>query len=261
MSNTLVLPNSAANLQKLAGEGRITRSRTAAMLFSRILLFAFWQAVIAAILALCGSRDPWTDSAAWWPASVTLTNIVIILLLGRSMKADGMQLRDLYRTGPMSFWRELLIILGTVVVSAPLSYLPNIGMAALLWGGSDVTAALFFRPLPLWSLVAFVILLPVTQAFAEGPTYFAYAMPRIKALTGRAWMAIAAAAFMLAAQHMAFPLVFDGRFLIWRLTMFIPFAAWTGLIMYWRPRLLPFLMVVHALLDATLFLYLFPLAT
>jgi hypothetical protein len=134
-------------------------------------------------------------------------------------------------------------------------------MAALLWGGSETAGALFFRPLPLWSLIAFAVLLPVTQAFAELPTYYAYAMPRLRVLTGRGWIALAVPAFMLAAQHMAFPLVLDGRFLIWRLTMFIPFAAWIGLIMYWRPRLLPFLMAGHALIDATLFLYLFPLAT
>jgi hypothetical protein len=261
MSNPMALPNSIDSLKSLAEKGGITRSRTLVMLFSRILLFAFWQAVIAAILALGGSSSPWRDSAAWWPASVTLTNVVVILLLGRSMKADGMRLRDLYRTGPMTFWKELLTILAVMAIGAPLSYLPNIGMATLLWGGTEVTSALFFRPLPLWSLVTFVILLPITQAFAEGPTYFVYVMPRIRALTGRAWIAITASSFMLAAQHMSFPLVFDGKFLLWRLTMFIPFAFWTGLIMHWRPRLLPFLMVVHALLDVTLFLYLFPLAT
>jgi hypothetical protein len=104
-------------------------------------------------------------------------------------------------------------------------------------------------------------LLPLTNPFAELVTYFGYVMPRVRALSGRVWIAVAAAAFMLAAQHMAFPLIFDWRFLLWRVLMFIPFAVWLGLCMIWRPRLLPFLLIGHALLDATLILYLFPLAT
>ena len=34
--------------------------------------------------------------------------------------------------------------------------------------------------------------------------------------------------------------------------MFFPFALYTALILRWRPRLLPYMLVFHGLLDASL---------
>ena len=52
-----------------------------------------------------------------------------------------------------------------------------------------------------------------------------------------------------ALQHCALPLVFDGRFLLWRFGMFLPFAALTAILLRWRPSLFPYTMVIHGLLD------------
>ena len=41
---------------------------------------------------------------------------------------------------------------------------------------------------------------------------------------GRGWIGVALPILFLAAQHCALPLVFSGRFLLWRLGMFLPFA-------------------------------------
>jgi hypothetical protein len=65
------------------------------------------------------------------------------------------------------------------------------------------------------------------------------------------------AAFFLAAQHMFLPLILDGRFMLWRLGMFLPFALFAGLVIKLRPTLLPYFMIVHALADmSTLAVYL-----
>lgn len=63
-----------------------------------------------------------------------------------------------------------------------------------------------------------------------------------------AWMI---ASFFLAAQHMFLPLMFDSRFMLWRLGMFLPFAFLTGLFLKIRPSLLPYFVIVHALMDVT----------
>jgi hypothetical protein len=44
-------------------------------------------------------------------------------------------------------------------------------------------------------------------------------------------------------------LILYGRFIAWRLVMFMPFAFLVALVMRWRPRLLPYLAIVHALMD------------
>lgn len=50
-------------------------------------------------------------------------------------------------------------------------------------------------------------------------------------------------------QHITLPLLFDVRFIVWRLLMFLPFALFLGLVIHWHKQLLPYLMVVHALMD------------
>ena len=72
---------------------------------------------------------------------------------------------------------------------------------------------------------------------------------RRERLGGRPILAVAVAAFFLGAQHIGLPLRFDGAFVLWRLLMFMPFAFLLGGALRWRPRLLPYLMVVHGLLD------------
>ena len=39
------------------------------------------------------------------------------------------------------------------------------------------------------------------------------------------------------------------RFITWRAMMYLPFAIEVGLVMHWRPRLLPYLASVHVLMD------------
>ncbi|HEX5808751.1 MAG TPA: hypothetical protein VFY25_08815, partial [Anaerolineales bacterium] len=57
------------------------------------------------------------------------------------------------------------------------------------------------------------------------------------------------ASLMLAVQHMFLPLMLDGRFILWRLGMYLPFALFAGFMIKLRPSLLPYYMIVHALID------------
>jgi hypothetical protein len=89
-------------------------------------------------------------------------------------------------------------------------------------------------------MVAWVatLLFPATIALAELPTYFAYDMPRLEVIIGR-WSEVVLAGLALAAQHMTLPLIFDGRFLVWRLGMFLPFALLVAIVLRWPPRSCP----------------------
>lgn len=92
---------------------------------------------------------------------------------------------------------------------------------------------------------------------AELATYFGYIMPRLKQNGLPAWLAIALPALMLGFQHIAVPLLFDARFILWRGFMYLPFACLTGMVMYWRPRMLPYFAIIHILMNmsfATMFL-------
>jgi hypothetical protein len=140
-------------------------------------------------------------------------------------------------------------MLGLVIVSGPVAFLPNMLGAAWLFDDPQTPAMMMFQPLPLWAIWVALVVFPVTQGLAEIPTYMAYVMPRLEAQTGRRWLSLVLCAFCLGAQHIAVPLLFDVRFIAWRLIMFMPFAFLVALVMRWRPRLLPYLAVVHILMD------------
>ncbi len=218
------------------------------MLFSRITLFAGWQAIIALIFYLRGSNSAWTASIAWWPISATLTNLICIGLLIWLNKREGLRYWDIFRFRRDTLKGDLGTMAWLTVVIAILATVPNLLIAQWLFGDPQATVAMFVKPLPLWAILPALVLFPVTISLAELPTYFSYVMPRIEKGVG-AFGAIAISGIVLAAQHITLPLIFDGRFLLWRLLMFLPFALVVAIVMKWRARLLPYLVILHGLLD------------
>lgn len=65
----------------------------------------------------------------------------------------------------------------------------------------------------------------------------------------RPWLAISLASFFLSTQHMFAPFIPDIRFITYRLVMFLPFAILIALVIRWRPRLMPYIAVIHVLMD------------
>ena len=223
------------------------------MLAIRTLLFIFFQACIAGIFYLTGADSPWHSSEAWWTFGVIFTNIVCIFLLIKLFRWEGTSYLKEFRFVKDGWWKDLLICLGIFVLSAPLSMLPNVWLSNSLFGSSEVAHKLFFKPLPQWAVWA-SILFPLTHVFAELPVYFGYAMPRLERQLKNGWFAWIISSLFLALQHGALPLVADQRFIIWRIGMFVPFALFAGLCIKLRPRLLPYMMIGHGLLDLMLVL-------
>lgn len=252
MTTIALPPNDPAVIARRLRSGQLSRAAPLVMLAARTLLFAACQAVIALILALGGAANPWQASAAWWPATVVASNIITFGLLRGLTRREGLRVADLFNGQRGHFWRDLLAGAGLLLVGGPLGYLPGPLLSQALWGDQQAGSAFFILPLPAGAAIIFGALLPISIAFVELPTYFGYCMPRLQALRGQRWPGLLAAALALAAQHMAMPLIFDGRFLAWRLLMFLPFALFLGLLLTWRPRLLPYLLVVHGLMDLSL---------
>lgn len=221
------------------------------VLSHRLILFLVLQGVVALILALLGEPEAWKASAAWWPVTTTVTNLISIGLIRNLGRREGQRWSELigadFRKEHIK--KDLLVTLGVLLLSAPIAMIPNLGLAALLFGDSQGALDLFIQPLPYWIALAFMVLMPVTHGFAELPTYFAYAMPRLTRRWSNGTSALLVSALFLAGQHVTLPLIFDARFILWRLGMFAPFALFVGWVIQRRPRLLPYLMVLHALID------------
>lgn len=219
------------------------------MLHSRLFLFAGIQALFASGFLLTGSSSAWNEAANWWPLVVTIGNVICLFLLIRLFRAEGKRFWDIFRIQRERIKGDLLALLVVLVIMGPVSYLPNIMLGKWLFGNPEETLDLIIRPLPLWAAYASIILFPVTQGAAEIATYFSYVMPRFKSQGMSPWLAITLPALLLGLQHLAVPLLFDTRFITWRALMFIPFAFLVGIVMHWRPRLFPYLAIVHVLMD------------
>jgi hypothetical protein len=215
---------------------------------SRFVLFAAAQGLIALAIAAGGAPAAWTRSAAWWMTSATVANVVSFLALLGAFRREGASYWDLWRFPRGTFGKDLGLALAGFVLAGPIAMLPMQWLGTAIVGSYDAAIATMFRPLPAWGLWL-GLLFPITIAFAELPTYFGYAMPRLEHRLGSGWVAWLLASLALSLQHATLPLVLDGRFFLWRAVMYLPFALYIGLVVKWRPRLLPFLMIGHGLID------------
>jgi hypothetical protein len=130
-------------------------------------------------------------------------------------------------------------------------------LGTALFGDSAATQNLFYRPMPFWAVYLAIIAFPIAQGLTEVPTYYGYVMPRFEMQGMKKWLAISLPALMLGLQHIAMPFLLDGRFIVWRGLMFMPFAFLIGFAFHWRPRLLPYFVVVHIIMNmATISMFL-----
>ncbi|MBN1314470.1 MAG: hypothetical protein JXA42_03345 [Anaerolineales bacterium] len=218
----------------------------------RSLLFLAFQAVIAMVLIVNGSPRPWNDSAAWWMIAVSLTNLVCLALLIYLYRQEGKRFWDVFRIERQFVKQDLLFLLGFLFIAGPAGYLPNILSARWLFGDPQIALDMLVRPLPAWAAIGGFIFFPVLQGLVEIPTYMIYAMPRLETQYGRPWLAVSLASFFLSAQHVFAPFIPDVRFITYRLVMFLPFAVLIALVLRWRPRLMPYMAVIHMMMDISI---------
>lgn len=236
------------------------KSTTWIMLFSRLALFAGIQTIIALGFFLAGSTHAWESSANWWPISVTLANLMCVVLMIRLFRSEGKRYWDLFQIQRKNFLGDILITLGLFIIGGPIGYFPNPMLSKLLFGDSQLVLPFLIRPLPLWVVYASLVMFPITQGLAEIATYFGFVMPRLESNGIKKWLAISLPAIMLGLQHIAVPLLFNSRYIIWRGLMFLPFAFFIGLVLHWRPRLLPYMAIVHTLMDLSFVMILLSVA-
>lgn len=218
------------------------------LLPARLVLFALAQGVIA-LAAAPSEGGGWAAAARWWPFGIVVVNLATLLLLQMLARTEGRRYRDLLRFDRAALRGHLPSLLAVCLGLTLLAVLPNIGLSLLIFGQPDAGAALLAQPLPPWASLLSLAMFPLTIALVEIPFYFGWIMPKLIATGRPAWEAIAWSALFAAAQHVTMPLLFDAGFMLWRLTMFLPFALALAVSLHRRPEFMVPLMVLHGLLD------------
>jgi hypothetical protein len=207
---------------------------------------------LAALFALAGRPGAVVASAAWWLWFVTAANVVCLALMIRFGRLEGVRLRDIFFASRSTWRGDLVWALGALVGTTVLAMFPGTILAGALWGNASRPNALLFQALPLLAVYPLFVLMPITQALAELPTYWGYVAPRLRASGMGRWAVIGIVGTVLSVQHMFFAFQPDVRYDLWLALKFLPFALWTGFIVDRRPTTLPYLMALHFALDASL---------
>ncbi len=245
-------PNSAEALMPLVADGRIPPRRVWGMLALRSALTFSLLLALAVAFALVGRDGAVAASAAWWLWFVTAANIACIVLMARFGRLEGLRLRDIFFASRATWKGDLLWAVIFSAGTALFAMLPGTYLASALWGDATYPNGLLFQALPLLAVYPLFLLMPVTQALAELPTYWGYVAPRLRAFGMGRWLVICIVGSTLSLQHMFFAFQLDWRYDLWLAVKFLPFALWTGFIVDRRPTALPYLMGLHFLIDASL---------
>lgn len=217
--------------------------RLIALLFSRMLLFAVFQAAIAVI---CNS---WLESEKYWMLVATLGNLVSIYLLAILFKSEGKNYLTIFRIDKLTWKKDLTLFIVLFLLLIPLALAPNYFLSSWFWGDPIIPFKLLFQPIPDFVTYFLLAAFPLSIALAELATYFGYIMPRLEKEVKRKWLAILLPVIFLSVQHCCLPLVFDYKFILYRGLMYFPFALLIGISLWKRPRLLPYFAILHGLMD------------
>lgn len=256
-------PNSDEAVAVRVAEGLVPARRVWSMLAVRCVVPFGLQMVLLHVLRGEGLTPTAAaaESAAYWLWFVTLTNVLCIGLLARFARDEGIRLRDIY-SFDRATWRGDLAWLGLGVLgSAALAGFAPSALASALLGDPAVAHEMLFRPVPVAFVYPLFVLMPITHALAELPTYFGYVAPRLRGMGLDRWVVLGIVSLTLSIQHLFFGIQYDWRYMLWLAVKFLPFALFVGWILMRRQTTMPYLMVTHGLLDASLPVLLYLVST
>jgi len=126
----------------------------------------------------------------------------------------------------------------------------SVGMGYMLFEESTLTAIsgqLAERTLPNWAFYYSIFIWWIIWSTTEELTYQAYSLPRLLSKYGQTKVLLFIG-FFWALQHSFLPLIFDWRYIFWRLLSFFPLVICLMLAYIKTGRITP-VIIAHAIMD------------
>lgn len=231
--------------------GRISWAAPFIVILARPLLMIASQGLVAMILAGMHRPEAWHAAGYWWTVYGTLVDLGCLATMFWFTRREGIRLRDLLGPVRLRYGKDIFLGLGYFMLVFPLFLLGGVAFHKLLYGPSIVDpGAYLMQPhaIPTWAMVYSLSLWWIVWSPTEEATYQAFALPRMRAITGRTWVAFVVVGFVWAFQHSLLPCIFDWRFILFRTLAFAP-GAFAMMAIYWRTRRLAPLIVAHWPMD------------
>jgi membrane protease YdiL (CAAX protease family) len=239
-------PNGREALLQRRDATRLTWRGPALMLFARAFFAVVAQALVAVVLLLQSSPTPWRDAAAWLPVYGTLIDAGCLGMLWWLTRREGIRLFDLVGFERTRLARDVLF--GLLLVPASLVFI-FAGVYATGWlVYGTLEPPFLYEPLLLPAALYGALVWPFIWGLTEQLTYNGYLAPRFQVLCRGTLAAVAIVGFAWSFQHVVMPLLFDAKFMTFRLLSAVPNTVFQ-IVLYLRVRrLIPFA-IAHALMD------------
>jgi len=166
--------------------------------------------------------------------------------LWRFTRQEGIGLFELIGFDRARLVRDVLLGLALIPVSLAI-ILGGIDLAGWLVYGTR-TPPYLYGPLPLPAALYGVMVFPFMWGLTEQMTYNGDLAPRFQVLCRSTVLAVAIVAFAWSFQHVVMPLLFDAKFMAFRLLSAVPNTVFQTVLYLRVRRLIPFA-IAHALMD------------
>ncbi|MGA8739569.1 MAG: CPBP family glutamic-type intramembrane protease [Terracidiphilus sp.] len=244
-------PNAQAAIEARAATGRIPWAGSIIVMLARPLLLIVAQGITALILATMNRPDAWHEAGHWWTVYGTLVDLGCLSAMFWFTRREGLRMRDLLGPVRLCHGKDIFVGFGYFVLVFPLFLIGGAVFHKLLYGANAVDPGAYLlqsHAMPVWAVMHSLSFWWLIWSPTEEATYQAFVLPRMRALTGRTWVAFIAVGFVWAFQHSLLPCIMDWRYILFRTLAFAP-GAFAMMTIYWRTRRLAPLIVAHWPMD------------
>lgn len=221
------------------------------IVLARCILLICVQGILAFLLFSNGNQTPWESASEWWTVYGTVVDLSCLLLLIYVLKKEGKKISSLLDFRKDKLKKDIksgLIIFFLIFPLIGLLY--SIGAGYLIFNTSTLNAIsgqLAERTLPSWAFYYSIFIWWIIWSVTEELTYQAYSLPRLLKKYGQIKV-LFFIGFFWALQHSFLPLIFDLRYMLWRLVTFFPLVICL-MISYMKTGRITPVIIAHALMD------------
>jgi membrane protease YdiL (CAAX protease family) len=239
--------NTPASIKARYATSRISWWPVLLFLPGRLIFSLIAQGVVAALFAFRGATNPWLQAAAWWTVYLTLADLLCLLALVWLTRREGMTLMDLVGVRGRAIIKQLAWAPLYLLAIAPAAGLASI--VTRLFYGRTIPPYLGIVDVPLAGALYSVLIWPIIWAVTEELVYLGYLLPRLKALSGKTWIAVLVVTFFWGLQHLANPFIPGWTYVLARvLAAMVAVGGVTLVFAVWRRNLIA-MIAAHYIID------------